>query len=841
MYRSRRSLLAFLVGVLALAGAPAALAVEAGITLDVHQDIYDQALWPNDFHVEGLICSHGGVAPILLNHIDGPFPFFTYTVEKIPGEECWYWFEATWWAPQGQYIPYCTVIHLGLLFDVEASNVIIDLVGWWTRDGMPVGDLIGNLNNSGYTPLIGFNVQDTGSPQTITIGNGDIPITPPLPPPLPPLPPWPPDPIPLWILQMDVIPFPPGPAPDFHELSEFGEQQFWAWIPVVYPDGVPINPGRPQFTPPQSFFDVFIDIPTPTGLRPAAPFVIPPGGFLVSRQLVGFYNNFGQPETRWFWEIHGAQQTEACCFTDGHCEDLLPFTCLQKGGQPMGSGSNCANTICPGANLGACCFGTGNPQCIVTDQITCQQQFAGQWKGPGTDCTDADGDGVADICEPLVLGACCYGTTAPLCAVTDEITCTQQLMGQWKGPGTDCTDADGDGVADICEQSSVLGACCYGATAPLCAVTDEITCVQQLMGQWKGPGTDCTDADGDGVADICEPPQQPEGCCLPDGTCVMLLPADCLNMGGTPKGPYSRCLGDLNGNGTDDLCDAKWLQMPDLSTNGIDVDATVPLVLADDFQCTERGAITDIIVWGSWYHDMLPGDPMNVVFTLSFHEDIPQGPNGYSMPGAPVWWHVFPPGSFIAIPFQTGILEGWYNPAQNYFEFPGDTVCWQYYFHVPPELAFCQKGSTSNPKVYWLDVQAQPQSGPADVRFGWKTSPQHWNDDAVWGIGPEPYPGPWYELLYPPQHPLYGESIDLAFALGSESKCYCKGDLNCDGVVDFGDINPFVLRLSNLAGYKALYPDCPDANGDIDGNGVVGFGDINPFVALLTGAPIPCP
>jgi hypothetical protein len=37
------------------------------------------------------------------------------------------------------------------------------------------------------------------------------------------------------------------------------------------------------------------------------------------------------------------------------------------------------------------------------------------------------------------------------------------------------------------------------------------------------------------------------------------------------------------------------------------------------------------------------------------------------------------------------------------------------------------------------------------------------------------------------------------------------GDLNCDGTVGFGDINPFVLFLSN---YSA---------------------DINPFVALLTG------
>jgi hypothetical protein len=60
------------------------------------------------------------------------------------------------------------------------------------------------------------------------------------------------------------------------------------------------------------------------------------------------------------------------------------------------------------------------------------------------------------------------------------------------------------------------------------------------------------------------------------------------------------------------------------------------------------------------------------------------------------------------------------------------------------------------------------------------------------------------------------------------------GDLNCDGAVSFGDINPFVLRLSDPAGYAAAFPDCP-ANGDANSDGSVNFGDINPFVTLLTG------
>jgi hypothetical protein len=61
------------------------------------------------------------------------------------------------------------------------------------------------------------------------------------------------------------------------------------------------------------------------------------------------------------------------------------------------------------------------------------------------------------------------------------------------------------------------------------------------------------------------------------------------------------------------------------------------------------------------------------------------------------------------------------------------------------------------------------------------------------------------------------------------------GDLNCDGAVDFDDVNPFVLALSDPAGYATAYPNCNILNGDCNGDGQVNFDDINPFVALLSG------
>jgi len=60
------------------------------------------------------------------------------------------------------------------------------------------------------------------------------------------------------------------------------------------------------------------------------------------------------------------------------------------------------------------------------------------------------------------------------------------------------------------------------------------------------------------------------------------------------------------------------------------------------------------------------------------------------------------------------------------------------------------------------------------------------------------------------------------------------GDLNCDHEVNFGDINPFVLALTNPSGYAAAFPDCNINLADINQDGRVDLADINPFVRLLT-------
>jgi hypothetical protein len=61
------------------------------------------------------------------------------------------------------------------------------------------------------------------------------------------------------------------------------------------------------------------------------------------------------------------------------------------------------------------------------------------------------------------------------------------------------------------------------------------------------------------------------------------------------------------------------------------------------------------------------------------------------------------------------------------------------------------------------------------------------------------------------------------------------GDVNCDGLVNNGDIDGFVLALTNSAQYLIAYPNCAIGLADANGDGLVNNGDIDAFVALLTG------
>jgi T5SS/PEP-CTERM-associated repeat protein len=60
------------------------------------------------------------------------------------------------------------------------------------------------------------------------------------------------------------------------------------------------------------------------------------------------------------------------------------------------------------------------------------------------------------------------------------------------------------------------------------------------------------------------------------------------------------------------------------------------------------------------------------------------------------------------------------------------------------------------------------------------------------------------------------------------------GDMDCDGDVDFDDIDDFVLGLNNPEEYENQIGVPPETKGDTDGDGDMDFDDIDDFVSILT-------
>jgi hypothetical protein len=66
-----------------------------------------------------------------------------------------------------------------------------------------------------------------------------------------------------------------------------------------------------------------------------------------------------------------------------------------------------------------------------------------------------------------------------------------------------------------------------------------------------------------------------------------------------------------------------------------------------------------------------------------------------------------------------------------------------------------------------------------------------------------------------------------------------RGDMNCDARVDFDDIDPWVLALSNEDEYRTSYAGCDPMLGDANCDGELSFDDVDAFVeCLLNGS---CP
>ncbi len=193
-------------------------------------------------------------------------------------------------------------------------------------------------------------------------------------------------------------------------------------------------------------------------------------------------------------------------------------------------------------------------------------------------------------------------------------------------------------------------------------------------------------------------------------------------------------------------------QLPD--PNGWDInatsDATSQNVLADDWLCTGSGPVSDIHFWGSWRDDFV-GMITNV--HLSIHEDIPAVPGvTFSRPGALLW--SMDTDAFNIVPVDPPSVQGWLDPVQGIVD-PNNHQNYFQYNVIDIPNPFLQNEGT----IYWLDISVQV-ADPTGTRWGWKTSIDHFNDDAVYSL-PD---GSWNEL----RDPLTDVSLDMAFVITPE-------------------------------------------------------------------------
>ncbi len=157
--------------------------------------------------------------------------------------------------------------------------------------------------------------------------------------------------------------------------------------------------------------------------------------------------------------------TEACCFTDGSCVNMIDTDCVTAVGVPQGTNTKCFLTICPQPPEG-CCFGNGT--CDDIDPSDCVL-MGGTPQGSGILCAGANCEVPTACCLPeggcenLLVADCaaaggiaqgfftdCGNTTCPqleACCFSDE-TCSDILNtacdaqgGSSEGPGSTCATA----------------------------------------------------------------------------------------------------------------------------------------------------------------------------------------------------------------------------------------------------------------------------------------------------------------------------------------------------------------------------------------------------------------
>jgi hypothetical protein len=529
--------------------------------------------------------------------------------------------------------------------------------------------------------------------------------------------------------------------------------------------------------------------------------------------------------------------TGACCLPDGSCLIATEVVCVTiLGGAYRGNETGCDPNDCPQPVYGACCYFDGSCEVLTFEDC---EFFGGDYQGGDTDCD-------SNLCPQTPLGGCCYADGT--CAIATELSCFAD-GGEYQGDNTGC---------DPNPCPPPVGGCCLAEDT--CVTLTRIECEGE-GGAYRGDGDTCSTA---ALRVLVVTNLQEDGTVVKlnaaDGSFVCIL-ADLAHSG--VKRPNGVLVGP-DGNiyvasvRTHSVVKVSVLTGSRLRTFSGGLNAPVGLAL--------RGSA--LLVGSQLTHSVVAfdADSGELLGTL-----VESGAGGLNLPGTLL---ITPAGNLLVC------SEG----TDQVLEFDGETgefikvAAEGSGLDAPGALLYDSAGyllvaNSEGDSVlkFWpedgtfIETFVAPGAGGLDKAVG-----MLWNDrgnllvcsrntgqilefDGATGefvavlSDDASLTNPQYMVLAELEGDANGNGVpddcDIHSG-GSEDRnqnCvpdeaeenYRRGDPNCDGYVDFNDIDPFVAALIGPVEYYELEPDCNYLNCDINFDGAVDFDDIDAFVACL--------
>ncbi|QOJ13166.1 MAG: hypothetical protein HRU75_00315 [Planctomycetia bacterium] len=474
----------------------------------------------------------------------------------------------------------------------------------------------------------------------------------------------------------------------------------------------------------------------------------------------------------------------ACCIGAGCIANMTADMCAAAGGVFLGGGVSCILDYCPRA----CCYGDGDCRFITAAACVLSN---GEPQELGASCAAAQcpaspGSGCIDPIQVTVPAQLPFTDTRTSCGMSRSLTCASESE-------------------DVIYRLTVTAPICLRATVSAPGLTPtlaESTICPPCDGLARGnldllvlpPGTHwiAVRPSPCGEYTLLLEDCAPRACCLPNGSCEVLLPQVCTQLAGAPRAVGTTCA-------PNSCPSARTCCFADGSCQRIAVEPCTSaggLVLVGEPDCT-AGVCADVRGCCLRNGACIVTSPFECLRSLG----------SVLLPGTPCDGHC----AAVCL--------------------PGDVNC---------------DGAVNNFDIApFIAVILEP--GSVDPPAGWTSTPQCWQvrgcsadldlSGSLNGFDVDPFIA-CVSSLPPPGRSCVPECL--------------AGDMNCDGVVNNLDIDLFVL--ANIwtssptppAGWRGSFAcwNLHRCSGDINRDGTFNGFDRDPFVACMIQPPPPgdaCP